>query len=216
MTIKICKKCGSTEIYKSGQCIPCKKAYSNNYRKSNQEKVKLMRAVSFQKNKEIISKRMSEYRQNNLEKIKQKLSEYRELNREKLKDEAVEYRNANKEKIASYKEANREKLNASSEVYRKANLGVFRILSHNRRARVASVGGRLSKDIAKKLYDLQKGRCPCCGLSLGDDYHLDHVIPIALGGSNTDANIQLLRKKCNLQKNKKHPVDFMQSKGFLL
>lgn len=35
-------------------------------------------------------------------------------------------------------------------------------------------------------------------------------------GSNTDDNIQLLCKTCNLSKGAKHPIDFMQSKGFLL
>jgi 5-methylcytosine-specific restriction endonuclease McrA len=45
---------------------------------------------------------------------------------------------------------------------------------------------------------------------------MDHIVPLYLGGLNVDSNIQLLRAKCNLQKNKKHPVDFMRSKGFLL
>lgn len=56
----------------------------------------------------------------------------------------------------------------------------------------------------------------CCGLPLGDNYHIDHIMPLALGGSNTDDNIQLLRQRCNNQKCAKHPVDFMQSRGFLL
>jgi len=51
---------------------------------------------------------------------------------------------------------------------------------------------------------------------LGDDFHMDHIMPIALGGSNTDDNMQLLRKECNLQKQAKHPIDFMQSRGLLL
>ena len=38
----------------------------------------------------------------------------------------------------------------------------------------------------------------------------------ALGGLNADSNMQLLRAECNLQKSAKHPVDFMQSRGFLL
>jgi 5-methylcytosine-specific restriction endonuclease McrA len=51
---------------------------------------------------------------------------------------------------------------------------------------------------------------------LGDNYHLDHIVPLAIGGTNTDDNIQLLRQKCNQQKSAKHPIDFMQSRGFLL
>jgi 5-methylcytosine-specific restriction endonuclease McrA len=45
---------------------------------------------------------------------------------------------------------------------------------------------------------------------------MDHIIPLALGGTNTDDNIQLLRAKCNKQKGAKHPIDFMQQRGFLL
>jgi len=77
-------------------------------------------------------------------------------------------------------------------------------------------GGYLSIGIIKKLFALQKGKCACCGIPLGDDYHLDHIMPISLGGKNNDWNVQLLRKLCNLQKQNKHPVEFMQSRGFLL
>lgn len=45
---------------------------------------------------------------------------------------------------------------------------------------------------------------------------MDHIVPLALGGSNTDGNIQLLRATCNQQKHAKHPVVFMQERGFLL
>lgn len=74
----------------------------------------------------------------------------------------------------------------------------------------------MSSGLAIRLYKLQRGKCACCGLPLGDDYHLDHIMPLALGGTNTDDNIQLLRAKCNMQKSAKHPVDFMQQRGFLL
>lgn len=87
---------------------------------------------------------------------------------------------------------------------------------HKRRAQALASGGVLSVGLSAKLFKLQKGMCPCCKQPLGDDYHMDHKMPLALGGSNTDNNMQLLRKKCNQQKNAKHPVDFMQSRGFLL
>jgi 5-methylcytosine-specific restriction endonuclease McrA len=90
------------------------------------------------------------------------------------------------------------------------------VKNQNRRARVRSVGGKLSKGLPEKLFSLQQGKCACCGLPLGDKYHLDHIVPLALGGTNTDDNIQLLRASCNNQKHAKHPVDFMRERGFLL
>lgn len=214
--METCKKCGSSEIYRSGQCAPCKRAYSNAYVKANKDLVKAARSERYTKNKAALLQSMADYRQNNREAINSKLREYRAANREKLRVKAIEYRKLNEEKLKAYRSENRVMLNVKSEIYRVNNLDVFRRLSHNRRARVAAVGGTLSRDIEKRLYDLQDGKCPCCHKPLGKDYHIDHIIPIALGGSNSDDNVQLMRKRCNLEKNKKHPVDYMQSKGFLL
>lgn len=100
--------------------------------------------------------------------------------------------------------------------YRIKNPENGRIHVQNRRARKVAAGGRLSKNLAAKLLVLQKGKCPCCHRDIGSKYHLDHIVPLALGGSNTDDNIQLLRPECNQKKHMKHPIDFMQSKGFLL
>lgn len=73
-----------------------------------------------------------------------------------------------------------------------------------------------SKGLAERLFRLQRGKCACCKKPLGSDYHLDHIMPLALGGVNEDSNIQLLRAKCNMQKHTVHPVEFMQQRGFLL
>ena len=91
-----------------------------------------------------------------------------------------------------------------------------RVLTQNRRAKIREIGGTLSKGLAEKLFALQRGKCACCGLPLGENYHMDHIMPLILGGKNEDANMQLLRQRCNNQKSAKHPVDFMQQRGFLL
>lgn len=46
--------------------------------------------------------------------------------------------------------------------------------------------------------------------------HVDHVMPLALGGDNTRSNIQILCAPCNLSKNAAHPVDYARSLGKLL
>lgn len=40
--------------------------------------------------------------------------------------------------------------------------------------------------------------------------------PLARGGTNQRTNLQLLCPPCNLSKSAKDPIDFMQSRGFLL
>jgi len=43
-------------------------------------------------------------------------------------------------------------------------------------------------------------------------YHYD----VIAGGANDRANLQLLCGSCNKSKHAKDPIDFMQSRGFLL
>lgn len=125
-----------------------------------------------------------------------------------------------KDAVKQYK-ADYRKLNAVAiEEYRTAwhvkNPDARRLHGQNRRSRLRNSVGMLSIGLGERLFKLQKGKCPCCGLPLGNDYHLDHINPLSLGGSNEDSNIQLLRPICNSKKHAKHPIDFMQSKGFLL
>jgi 5-methylcytosine-specific restriction endonuclease McrA len=89
------------------------------------------------------------------------------------------------------------------------------LYEQNRRAKKAA-GGELPVDIVVRLLELQKGKCACCAKPLKGVYHLDHIMPISRGGENTERNVQLLLPQCNLQKNAKDPIDFMQSRGFLL
>lgn len=145
----------------------------------------------------------------------------RAANPSKARECTAKWQAANPEKMRAYdakwRAYNPEKRRESISKWSAAHLEERRIYEQNRRARKRESGGRLSPGIAERLFKLQRGKCACgCGQPLGDNYHLDHIMPLALGGSNTDENIQLLTASCNSQKNAKHPVDFMQSKGFLL
>lgn len=116
----------------------------------------------------------------------------------------------------AYYALNKQKALASTVAWMKAHPEEMAVYRHTRRARQHASGGKIAKGLAASLFNLQRGKCACCGLPLGKDYHLDHVVPLALGGSNTDDNIQLLRKRCNHQKGAKDPIDFMQLRGKLL
>jgi 5-methylcytosine-specific restriction endonuclease McrA len=75
--------------------------------------------------------------------------------------------------------------------------------------------GVLSPDIASTLLTLQRGKCANCKQKL-TRYHLDHVMPLALGGANEDQNMQLLCPGCNCRKQAMHPISFAQKEGRLL
>jgi 5-methylcytosine-specific restriction endonuclease McrA len=90
-----------------------------------------------------------------------------------------------------------------------------RLAKRLRRAESVSVGMAVARH-CEGLLGLQKWRCAVCRADLKLGKHLDHVIPLAAGGRHEVGNFQWLCPDCNLAKSAKHPVEFMQSRGFLL
>lgn len=56
----------------------------------------------------------------------------------------------------------------------------------------------IPREVRQRVWQKYGGRCAECGAS--DYLEFDHVIPVAKGGSNSDANVQLLCRRCNLKK----------------
>ena len=141
-------------------------------------------------------------------------------NPEKAKARNVKWKAANpgrmKELQDRWNAENPGRVKATTAAWAKDHPEARRICEQNRRARKHANGGLLSAGLADKLLKLQRGKCACCRVSIADGSHLDHRIPLALGGPNEDWNMQLLCAPCNLSKGAKHPVDFMQQRGFLL
>ena len=197
---KPCVKCGSKERNVIGRCVPC-----------GETAVAKRKAAKLANN--------TAWREANSEKARAAIAKWCLANRDKVREMQARYRAANPERKRAYDEKwrseNPDKVKAAVSKWRASNPQKIRVYKQNRQARKAAAG-RLSSDIANRLYELQRGMCACCGQPLGSDYHLDHIMPLALGGTNTDDNIQLLRQRCNNQKHAKHPVDFMRQRGFLL
>ena len=128
-----------------------------------------------------------------------------ELKKQEISKKKAEYRAGNREKAcamsAAWAIANPLKRSAAQAAYRARKRG--------------AVGVHTGEDIGR-LYGLQKGKCACCKVSLADGYHVDHVVPLALGGTNCKDNIQLLCQFCNCSKGSKDPIEFAQQLGRLL
>lgn len=215
--LKKCTKCGEQKAFSefgahklclngiNPKCKACNRAGALEWYSRNPERAKLACAA---------------YQTLNAEKVRAAKAANYSANSEKIKASVAVWAATNPEKVKEYKakwaDSNKEKIRANTVAWRSENPEKSRVQVQNRRALKRANGGTLSKNIASKLFRLQRGLCPCCMQPLGDDYHIDHILPIALGGPNTDDNVQLLRQRCNNQKHAKHPVDFMQQRGFLL
>lgn len=130
---------------------------------------------------------------------------YRIRNAEKLREKKADYYKANKSKIADrtrkYVEKNR------TAVYARG---------HNRRAKARNSLGRFTKDDIAFLEKKQKSRCAECRCDISKKRHIDHIMPIARGGSNDRRNLQLLCPSCNCKKGAKDPIEWAQQNGRLL
>ena len=62
----------------------------------------------------------------------------------------------------------------------------------------------------------QNNKCATCQTDIASNFHVDHIMPIALGGNNWPSNLQCLCPSCNLRKNAKHPDDWAKENGKLL
>lgn len=189
-------------LNKTGYCkvhrdlSPQRKEWAKNYSKSEKavnkrkENWKNKSEEKHEYFKKINSKSSRLWREKNKE-IKKKINKkWIENNREKYEKKQKDWINKNPEKVKAY-----------------------RSVCKNRRR---SAEGKYTGKQILNLLSLQKNKCITCKVNIKENYHVDHIMPLALGGDNFIANIQLLCPKCNVRKNAKHPIDWMQQNGFLL
>lgn len=210
---KTCRKCGDSFLGK--QCLSCARVRHAVYYALNAVKINARIEALRKAYPEKLASRRARWRKANPEIV----AATRERNKENNAASVAAWQARNPERVAAngvaYRAANKEKCKAAISAWAKANPEARLIYRENRRAK--ENGRKLSTDLPKKLFELQRGRCACCKSDLKKTkYHLDHKMPLSKGGANDDPNIQLLCPTCNSEKGAKHPIDFMQQKGFLL
>jgi 5-methylcytosine-specific restriction endonuclease McrA len=170
------------------------------------ESVRARERARYYENRERILKRKADYHKENREKIIGYLNDYREENKSDLLRKK-------KEDYWSRRDVYRER----NQRWIKNNPDKVRELNRNNRARRKGAEGTYTNADVDKLYRTQKGRCAACGDCLkAEGYHVDHIQPLILGGSNWPDNLQLLCPKCNLSKGGKDPYQWAMENGRLL
>jgi len=79
----------------------------------------------------------------------------------------------------------------------------------NRRSRLMGAEGTHTAADVRVQYDRQRGLCRWCGRRVTwAEKQVDHVMPLALGGSNGPENLAIACLRCNSSKGAKHPKDW--------
>lgn len=228
--MKTCSKCkavkplpefNNSKNYADGKfqwCRQCCREASKEFRTRNADRIKAERREKYAKNKQPTLDYMRNRYWRDPEARRLASAEWRKNNPEKSKAINASAYAKNKDKVKeqsrAYYRANRETCLAKGRVLQKrhyeANKDQYYTRSANRRAAKSGAKGTLSRGIRKALFAAQDGRCVYCRCVLPSSAHLDHIVPLAKGGSHTDENVQLLCPDCNLSKGAKLPEEFLE------
>lgn len=175
---------------------------SKNYYEKNREAVLERHKKRYKaQHKSILARRRRWAKEN-----RHKVNEMARRHKERRRDHYIE-------KQRKYRSANREEYNLYQRKWRANNSERVRATVANRK----SAQGHHTADDIKRLLIEQRRHCAACNADLNKTgYHVDHIQPLARGGTNWPDNLQILCPHCNLSKGAKDPVEWAQSRGKLL
>lgn len=180
--------------------------------------------ASYQRNRDHILAYQARYRAEHPDKVAEVKRQSRLKKIDAYKAQERAYYRANREKRIAYsrryhkldRQQNPEKYRERNRRYKAQNPDKVRQDNHIRRVRRLGADGKHTASDIRRQYRAQKGRCYYCNQPLGDAYHVDHVIPLSRGGSNSPENIVIACPTCNLSKADKLPHEWSGNGGRLL
>ena len=201
--MKVCKTCGiEKEIDEfckdskttDGYFYKCKECQSIHYKKyyeENKEKEKIRYKKYYEENKEKESIRQKKYYEENKEKKSIRQKKYYEENKEKIKKYNKNYNEEHKAEKKEYQKKYSKTLKGRE---------VIRFRRHKKRIAYENT------DITVEWLIQQKKEnefCELCGTKMNNtnyhsaQAHLDHIIPLNIGGKHIMENVRFICAKCN-------------------
>lgn len=119
-----------------------------------------------------------------------------------------------------WQDSNRGRVREKDREWKAANPSYRYATDSARRSREKGATGSHTLTDVMWIFYSQRGLCANCNSNLEkigrNKFHVDHVTPLARGGSNDKYNLQCLCPPCNLKKSAKDPVDWAQENGRLI
>lgn len=199
----VCKACAKK---KSAEWQKANRNRANEYQRhwyrKNREKVREKQRQYVAANYEVVLERNRRWHRANKEREAETHRAWYAANREREQEKRRAYYRANKEQILErtrrYYRENKELYNRWSRKWRKDKPDRVREHNARRRARVINASGIHTEEDVRRQYESQGGKCWWCGKPVGNNYHVDHRIPLSRGGTNNPENLVIACPFCNL------------------
>lgn len=172
-------------------------------------------AIWREKNKNRLKEKQARYYLDNKKHLREQGRNYYQAHKQESYNQNKAWRKANPEKMAEYRkkwiEANPEKNRETKAAWSKRNPESKRLIEHRRRARMYAVENE--KYTEAQVLEAYGTDCHICSKPIDleaprrtnqagweNGLHLDHLVSIAKGGSNTLENIRPAHGLCNTKK----------------
>lgn len=179
--MKICKKCGGTEFYKSGRCKPCRKAEAKKWRDDHPEHARETHARWYA---------------DNSEHVKAKAKKWDKANPARVNARSIAWVRANPEK----RKAVNSKWAKDNPAYCMAQV---RKRQSKKKNAIPGWFSQLDELIIQEAYALAKLREKTTGFK----WHVDHKVPLQskiVCGFHIGCNIQVIPASVNMTKGNRH------------
>jgi len=138
------------------------------------------------------------------------LRRWRERYPERVRQYTETHKDEQRERGRRYDRAHREKCRAKNSRWYAEHPDWNRERSHRRRA--LERGSHVEPVDRQAIYDRDDGICHLCGEPVPrENFTLDHLVPISLGGPHTSANVAIAHASCNFRRGTKSVEEFRRS-----
>lgn len=93
-----------------------------------------------------------------------------------------------------YRAERREERSATLKRYRETHREQINLYLRLRKRKTAE------KIVKEEIWNWESKICGLCSKPIDGDFHIDHIMPISLGGEHSAENVQLAHPKCNMSK----------------
>lgn len=212
-----CRECGKPQVRVRRKkvlpiCDTCgNRIQAKRYRSNKSKKIILKKSKEryYKKHSKNVKGKSKKYYKQNQKARVEYARKRRELVGKELNKKRRENYKHNREKVIGQVKKNytknKKKIAIRTKIYRKKNIEKILIRNKNRHHRLRTL--KNDSDIDNKYLAelfLKSIRCPLCNREYKNksDKHLDHIIPIGVGGKHIKKNVRIICKTCNLSRPK--------------